>query len=132
MFTDLLWTPGQQNFPGLVGKIFIGASADILTPPVLSAAGALSTSTAAIVMKTGKRFYEWYVTDETAKLMAKMIGVRDAKGYQSDFEVSIPGDYQALAEQMRLWANTPVVVGMKDTDGNSRLIGAVNLDITGT
>lgn len=131
-FNDLLLTPGTQNLAGIVGNIFFAPVADIATFPTMSAAGAGDTTTDDIVMKSGKKFFQLYHTDETGKLDATMIGERDGKANECLLEWNFPGDSAELIALKRQMQNTPGVYICKDTDGNYRILGVVNLDPTST
>ena len=130
-FDDLLKTE-NQNLAGIVGEIFWAPVEDIATFPVLSAAGAGDTTADDIVMGAGKKFLRLYHTDETGKLDANMIGERDGKAAEAMLEWFYPGASAKLIEQKRQMQNTPGVFICKDTDGNYRILGVVNLDPTGT
>ncbi len=107
---DLLWTQGNDNLAGVVGEVWACPSDDIATPPVLTAATSLSTTSTSIVCKSTKKFARIYFTDETAKYEPKMIGERDGKGRES----MISGRYPALGVELedfcRQWQNTPAVI----------------------
>jgi hypothetical protein len=132
-FTDLTWPSGKQNMAGLVGDIYYCPVTDILTYPALSAALALDTANASnFVCKTGKNFIKIYHTADTGKLEDSTVGDRDGKSKENHLEFFFPGSDKAVAEFERQALNTPCVVICKDTDGNLRVLGAVNLDSSTT
>lgn len=126
---DLKWAPGQQNMGGLLSKAFYCPAADILTLPALSAVGKLDTAAASnIANVVGKKFIEVYSTPEKNKLDDNTVGEIDGKSKENLYEFFFPGDDQAVAEFERFALNTPCVIIVPDTRGNTRLLGVVNLD----
>lgn len=128
-FTDLLWAQGSENMAGLVGDIYYCPIEDILTFPALSAALALDTAADSdFVCKSGKNFIRIYHTLDTGKLDDATVGERDGRSKENLLEFFFPGGKKEVAEFERQALNTPCVVICKDTEGNLRLLGAVNLD----
>jgi len=130
---DLLFTTGNDNLAGLVDKIFIAPSADILTLPALAAATSIVTAATDIVMKTGKKFAQLYITDETGKVETKSVGQRDGKGR----ETVLSGRYPALGTQLedfiRACQNTPsVLIYRLARNGKLYMLGVSQLDQAST
>lgn len=133
VLTDLNWTQGQQNLGGLVGNIYYAPVEDILTFPVLTAAGSLETAAASnFTMKTGKEFIQIYHTPETGKIDDNVIGEIDGKGFENFLDFFFPGSKLEVRNFSRFALNTPCVVIAKNTNGQFELIGVVNLDDTTT
>lgn len=128
---DLLFVQGQDNLAGLVGEIFVAATEDILTPPVLAAAASMKTTSTAIVMKTGKKFARVYSTDETAKVESKPVGERDGKGSETILTFRFPAIGTELADFKRQAQNTPAVIIFRlARNGKLYMMGVTQLDIT--
>jgi hypothetical protein len=129
-FADVVWAQGNENMAGLVGNIYYCPIEDIDTFPDLSAAGSLDTAAMSnFVCKATKKFYQIYHTLDTGKLDDATVGERDGKSKENLLEFFFPGGKKEVAEFERQALNTPCVVICKDTEGNLRLLGAVNLDI---
>lgn len=130
---DLLFTQGQDNLAGLVDKIWVSPSEDILTPPVLNAATSLITTAVDIVMKTDKKFAQVYFTDETAKVETKSVGERDGKGRETILTGRYPALGTALEDFIRQCQNTPsVIIYRLARNGKLYLIGISQLDQAST
>lgn len=128
-FVDLAWASGKQNMAGLVGDLYYCPVDDILTFPILSAVGKLDTAPASpFICKTTKKFIKIYHTADTGKIDDGTVGERDGKSKENMCEFSFPGANLLVDEFERDALNTPCVVIGKDTDGNLRCIGIVNLD----
>jgi hypothetical protein len=133
VLTDLKWTQGQQNLGCIVGDIYYCPVEDILTFPVLTAAGSLETAAASnFVCKTGKEFISIYHTPETGKIDDNVIGEIDGKGFENFLDFFFPGSKLAVRDFTRFALNTPCVVIAKNTNGQYEIIGVVNLDETTT
>lgn len=125
-FVDILH-PGGDNMGGLVGYIYYCPVADIATIPALSAAGKLDIITA-ITCAATKKFTKIYGTLGTMKLDEGTVGERDGKSNENMVEFFHPGNKQEVSEFKRAAQNTPCVLIVRDTNGNQRLLGFVNLD----
>lgn len=123
--------PGGDNMGGLVGFIHVCPVADIdeTTLPVLSAIGKLDTAVADnLTCKSTKKFTKVYGTLGKMKLDSNSVGERDGKSIENMVEFFHPGNKQAVSEFKRAIQNTPSVLIVKDTTGNLRVLGLVNLD----
>jgi hypothetical protein len=129
---DLLFAQGQDNLAGLVDKIYICASEDILTVPALTAATSLKTA-ADIVCKTGKKFAQIYITDETGKVETKSVGPRDGKGRETVLSGRHPALGHELEDLIRQCQNTPsVLIYRLARNGKMFALGLNQPDITTT
>lgn len=130
---DLLYTQGQDNLAGLVDKVWVCPTEDILTPPTLAAATSLLTTATAIACKTGKKFSQVYFTDETAKVETKGVGERDGKGRESMLTGRYPALGTALEDFIRQAQNTPsVLIYRLARNGKLYILGVTQLDISST
>lgn len=130
-FVDLAWAPGKQNMAGLVGDLYHCPVDDILTWPDLSAAGKLDTDPLTpFVCKTGKKFQKIYHTPDTGEVRDGTVGEIDGKSKENFCEFFHPGNSNVVDEFERSALNTPSIVLGKDTDGQVRCLGIINLDDT--
>jgi hypothetical protein len=130
---DLLFTQGKDNLAGLVDKIFICPVDDIASVPALAAATSLKTAATAIACKTGKKFVQLYITDETGKIEIKSVGNRDGRGRESMLTGRYPAIGTELEDFIRSVQNTPCVIIFRQArDGKLFLLGVSQLDITST
>jgi hypothetical protein len=129
---DLLFTQGKDNLAGLVDKIAIIASEDILTLPDLAAITSIKTEAATdIVFKEGKKMAQVYITDETGKIDIKSVGERDGKGRESMLTGRHPALGIELEDFIRQCQNTPSVVAFRlARNGKIYLMGVSQLDQT--
>lgn len=130
---DLNFTQGQDNLAGLVDKVWVCPSEDVLTPPVLASAASLVTTATAIACKTGKKFSQVYFTDETAKVGTKSVGERDGRGRETILTGRYPALGVALEDFIRQAQNTPsVVIYRLARNGKLYMIGVSQLDLAST
>lgn len=127
--TSIGWAQGSQNLGGIVGNIFYAPVEDIETFPDLEDDGGMITAEGSdFVMKDGKYFISIYHTAETGMGDDNSVGERDGKGIENMLEFFHPGNKIELEQFKRFALNTPAVVIYKDTHGQYRIIGVVNLD----
>jgi len=130
---DLNHVQGQANMGGLVRKIYYAPIDDILTFPVLAAAGGVKTAAESnFIMKEGKEFIEIYFTDGTGKFDDTTVGERDGRSKENMLEFFHPGNKEAILAFERFALNTPAVVIAVDSESQQVLFGAVNLDDSST
>jgi hypothetical protein len=122
-FEDVLWPQGQDNMSGLIGPIYWVPSEDVdlTTPPTLAADGV--TVSGDIALAANKKFFTIYQTRGTAKLDNNMVGERDGKSFENMVEFKYPGDTASLISFMNQAKNTPMVVIVRDAQGQHRLLG---------
>jgi hypothetical protein len=130
---DLLFAQGKDNLAGLVDKIYIIPAEDIATLPALASATSLKTAAADITCKTGKKFSQLYITDETGKIETKSVGERDGKGRESVLSGRYPALGAELEDFIRACQNTPsVIIYRLARNGKLYLLGISQLDIAST
>lgn len=118
---------GALNPAGTKTIIYFALHSDVQTFPTLpdgsGAFDANATIDTAFVMKTGKRFWEMYITLETGKIEQKLVGERDGKSY----EVMISGNYPDMDPTvvgfLKACANENLAVVVKDQKGRLWAIG---------
>jgi hypothetical protein len=133
MMNDLLFTQGNDNLSGIVGELYITASENIITPPVLALATSLKTSAVDMVMDTGKMFKRIYITAETGKVDTNGVGERDGKGRETILSGRFPAMGVELEDAIRQYQNTPSVLMYRlARNGKLYMLGISQLDITST
>lgn len=129
---DLLFVQGQDNLAGLVDKIYVCPSDDLGALPALAAATALKIS-ADLVCKTGKKFSQVYITDETGKVETKSVGPRDGKGRETLLSGRHPALGHDLEDFIRQYQNTPSVLLYRlARNGKLYVLGINQPDVTST
>lgn len=125
---DLDWKAGQDNMAGIIGPAWVVPIDDVDAPlPALAAAGGVTIS-GNIVLKSLKKFFKLYTTDQAAKADYNSVGVRDGMSKESIIELKYPGDDEAVAKFEREIQNTPLVIIYTDGNGKLRVMGLINLD----
>lgn len=121
---DLGWAAGQANMGGLVGNVYAVAIDDVdpaLTGLSMNADGV--TVEGNIALLTDKKFGIIYHTPDTGKLEDPTVGEKDGKSFENMVEIFHPGQSKAKAKFKADYVNTPLLVIVKDTDGNQRILG---------
>jgi hypothetical protein len=78
-----------------------------------------------ITMKAGKTMHTFYTTPETAKWTGKMVGERDAKGYEFELEAFHPGLNSEIEEWKAKNANENFFIILEEcASGTKRLFGS--------
>lgn len=116
-----------QNLGGLHQKIYIALQADILTWPTNPDAPADTSLNGSLVgdiaMVTGKKFFEFYSTEDAAKLDISMIGEEMGKGFEFKLSVFNPGLATELLGFINATKNEDLVVIAPDNNGQQFLLG---------
>lgn len=124
---DIKHTVGSENNPGLKQKFWFARAEDIKTWPTLaenpSTADEKMKYTGNFIMKSGKRFYEGYMTWNEGGLTWELQGKTDCKSYKSQLEVFKPGcDTNTLALLATI-KNDNLVFIADDRDDVRRVLG---------
>jgi len=116
-----------RNLGGLAQKFYFGLWEDVesfptepTSPATLAAAAAL---TGDITMKAGKRMFEFYTTEETAKLDFNPIGEEGGKGVEMALTIHAPGLSTKLLGFMNATRNEDLVLIVEDNEGQKYLMG---------
>ena len=129
---DLLFTQGQDNLAGIVGKIRIVPIEDVATVPALASAATLVLGSN-IVLDALRKWSEVYFTDETGKVDFTPIGERDGKGLETKLTIRYPKFTTGLIDWVRSIQNTPSLVAFKmAASGKWYIMGLSQLDISST
>ncbi len=127
-FTDINKAlPNGENMGGLIQSIYFGYHADVLTWPTKPATPltleAAATLTGELVMKTGKRLFDMYITDDTGEFKIEPVGETDGKSFVEHLTVFHPGLRAKLLGFINAAKNDNLVIVVKDSDGQTYLMG---------
>jgi len=127
---SILYPSGRYN-PAGTTKAYYAYVEDILSFPTLADSETATTHeslvnyTAAIVMKQGKQFHEYYGTLEESELKGTLVGPRDGKGWENTFEISHPGNDAKAVGFHAASANRPIVWLVKEKNAKLRVLGSL-------
>ena len=112
---------GNLNIAGLKTKVYWALHSDVQTfPPVPDNSGAFdvnATIDTAYVMKTGKRFWELYITQEKGKAEFKLVGERDGKSFETILSGNYPDLDATVMGFLRATANENIAIIWPDAKG---------------
>ncbi len=128
---DILWVDGKNNTPGLVQSIAFASLAVIQTIPQVTTADPTAAGTFAslvtvpsdIIMKSGKKMFELYLTDETGTVMDEVQGELDGKSFKNTLEFVHPGESEEI-RGFAAWAkNSNLIFVVRTKEGKRLLFG---------
>ena len=127
-FTDLNKNlVNGENMGGIAQTVYFGLHDDVATfptkpaaPATLEAAGVL---TGDIVMKTGKKMFKMYLTDDTGEFQIEPVGPKDGKSYVLHLKLFHPGLSKKVLGFMNATKNENLVFVVPDNNGNSYVMG---------
>ena len=116
-----------QNMGGIAQTVYFGLHADVATwptkpssPATLEANGELTGS---VVMKTGKRLFELYVTDDTGEFEIESVGEKDGKSFVLHLKLFHPGLEKKILGFTNVAKNENLVFIVPDNNGKFFLLG---------
>ena len=120
-----LFEEGTRNMAGMRGRIFAAPASDVnqWTEP---AAGATTLATD-ITCKTGKKFVEIYMTDETGQVEDQEVGEKDGGSWETTIEWWSPSIDEALLQLKANFANGGFVFIVEDAQKVKRIVGSPEL-----
>lgn len=130
---DLFDTPhvsGTDNTGGTTQRWYYAYAEDILTWPTYQSKDSATTPEQLMnyagnfIMKSGKKFFEGYLTWNTGELKWDAQGPIDGKSSKHTFEASQPGANAAILAFIDLIKNANLVIICLDKDGFYRVIGS--------
>ena len=127
---NIKWPQGVYNPGGTSGPTLYAFEEDIASFPELADPETATTFdslvevTEAIVMKTGKQFYELYCTLETGELKSTVVGPRDGKGFENSMEISFPGSKAEFLGFQAAAANRNLVFIVPEKNKTLRVLGS--------
>lgn len=127
-FTDINKNlPDGQNMGGLIQEVYFGFHADVLNWPTKplnpSTLEANAVLTGELVMKTGKRLFSLYITDDTGEFSIEPVGEIDGKSFVEHLTLFSPGLQKKLLGFMNAAKNENLVFIVKDSDGQTYIMG---------
>lgn len=128
-FTDIEKNlPNGQNMGGIPQVVYYALHRDVATWPTrpnptgttLEQMGELSGN---VVMKAGKAFRKFYVTDDEGKLDFEGVGEKDGKSFVLKLRIYSPGLTCKVMGLLNLVKNDSLVFIVPDNNGNYFLLG---------
>lgn len=128
-FTDIEKNlPNGQNMGGIPQVVYYALHKDVASWPVrpkptgstLEKMGELSGN---VVMKAGKAFRKFYVTDDEGKLDFEGVGEKDGKSFVLKLRIYSPGLTGKVMGLLNLIKNESLVFIVPDNNGNYFLLG---------
>jgi hypothetical protein len=115
------------NTGGITQKVYFGLHADVETWPAKPDAPvdleANAVLTGDLVMKTGTRMFELYITDDTGEFSIESVGELDGKSFVQHLSLFHPGLQPSLLGFINSAKNENLVLIVEDSDGNFFLMG---------
>ena len=127
---ETTYVSGQDNTGGLTQEWFYAYAEDIETWPTYFSKDSATTPEQLMnyadnfIMKSGKQFFEGYLTWGTGELKWDAQGPTDGKSFKHTFEFSRPSADAKILAFVDLIKNGNLVVICRDKDGNYRVIGS--------
>ena len=119
--------PNGENMGGIVQKIYFGFWADVDTFPTKPVTPATleenASLTGNIVMKTGKRMFEMYITDDTGEFNVEPVGEVDGKSFVLHLNFFHPGMQKKILGFINAAKNDNLVFVVTDAEGQQYLMG---------
>ena len=119
--------PNGENMGGIVQKIYFGFWADVETFPAKPVTPATlednASLTGNIVMKTGKRMFEMYITDDTGEFNVEPVGEVDGKSFVLHLNFFHPGMQKKILGFINAAKNDNLVFVVTDAEGQQYLMG---------
>lgn len=116
-----------QNMGGIAQFIYFGLHADVATWPTkpdnpadTEAAGKLTDD---IVMKPGKRLFEFYLTDDTGEIEFETVGEKDGKSFVIHLRAFHPGLQDKILGFINAVKNENMVFIVPDNNGLKFIMG---------
>ena len=125
---------GDDNTPGLLGYVYVAREDAFKTIAKAPKTGTVAGETA--IIKEDHEFLDptdgWakvYMTLESNKLKAALVGERDGKGIKIEFEGFHPGNKAETLEFTRIVKNLGLIMLVPDADGTYIQVGQEGLPV---
>lgn len=127
-FTSLVKNlPNGDNMGGIAQTIYFGYHTDVLTWPTKPSSPttleAAATLTGDVVMNTGKRLWDMFLTDDTGEFKIEPVGETDGKSFVLHVSLFHPGLQKKILGFMNAAKNENLVLIVVDSDGQKYLMG---------
>jgi len=127
-FDDLLWPDGEDNIGGTQVNHYYAPlnHFNILPVPVEPAVSLedMVTISTDVEFITGRKFLKLYSTQDTGRVLDKLVGEFDGKSFEHSFEWFFPGTLEKALALITKFANSNMVFVASEADGKKRLIGS--------
>ena len=124
---DNLWAACATNAGGMYDESYFGEIADVLTWPAPTgsptALGDKINYTGTIAMKSTKRMYTMYTTQDTSEVSDDSVGEIDGKSWETTYECFTPGTLPATLELIATLNNGNFFFMARERSGQFRIIG---------
>lgn len=132
--THQLGPQGDDNTPGLLGYVLVAREDAFKTLAKAPKVGVNPGDTAIIVdshvfKDPADGWAKVYMTLESNKLKAALVGERDGKGIKIDFEGFHPGNKATTLEFARIVKNLGLIMLVPDADGTYLQVGQEGLPV---
>lgn len=120
--------PLGENMGGIPQKVYFGLHADVETWPTKPLGTATSFEenaqlTGELVMKTGKKLFQLYLTDDTGEFSIESVGEADAKSFVEHLTIFHPGLQKSILGFINTVKNDNLVFIVEDAEGQLYLMG---------
>ena len=119
--------PDGENMGGLTQKIYYGFQEDVLTWPTKPVApadlAASAVLTGSLVMKTGKRMFEMYITEDTGEFSVESVGEVDGKSFVEHLTFFHPGLQNTIVGFMNAAKHKNMIFVVSTSEGQKFLMG---------
>ena len=127
-FTDINKNlPNGQNMGGVQQAIYFGYHADVETFPAKPVnpvtLEANATLTGNLVMKTGKRMFRLYITDDTGEFNVESVGEVDGKSFVLHLSFFHPGMQKTILGFINAAKNDNLIFVVTDSEGQQYVMG---------
>lgn len=127
-FTDIDKNlPNGDNMGGLTQLVYFGYYKDVESFPTPPASPATLTEAATLtgdlVMKSGTRMWQMYLTDDTGEYKMELAGETDGHSYVNHLILFHPGLQDKILGFMRAAKNENLVFVVVDSDGQKYIMG---------
>ncbi|MCX6231121.1 MAG: hypothetical protein NTZ33_06215 [Bacteroidetes bacterium] len=117
-----------SNMGGIAQYIYLAFHKDIKTWPTEPLAPTtiedLGELTGDVVMNTGKRFFEMYLTDDTGDFKIEAVGETDGKSFVMHLTIFHPGLQKKILGFMNATKNENLAIIVVDNEGQQFLMGS--------
>lgn len=128
--TDITFTEGQNNTPGIAAMMFMKFTDCSIIPDLVNPAPETSgdaadfvTVTGDIILKANKTPISVYFTDETANYKYKLQGAMDSKSFKNSIEFMTPNKAVGLAAFLTAVKNGRGLVLLLTKGGQTLMMG---------
>lgn len=116
-----------ENMGGVCQEIFFALHSDVLTFPTKPVTPASldenAVLTGDLIMKTGKRMFKLYISDDSGELKIEPVGETDGRSFVMHLTFFHPGMQKTILGFMNSTKNENLVFIAQDSEGQKYLLG---------